>query len=50
MIIFLCILIGGFVGFSIATLVNIENELNEYSEKLEDWNRELRELCGDKDE
>jgi hypothetical protein len=24
--------------------------LNEYSEKLEDWNRELRELCGDKNE
>ena len=50
MIIFLCILIGGLIGFIIATLVNIKNELNEYSKELDDWNRELRELCGDKDE
>lgn len=50
MIVFLCILIGGFIGFAIGAFINIENELNEYSEKLDDWNRELREICGDKDE
>lgn len=50
MIKFLLVLIGMFIGCVVATLIDIKNELNEYSEKLEDWNRELRELCGDKDE